>query len=75
MVGVQISVDVFLGEKNVVKSRKAVYLIGILLLVLFAVTFPDRILSILSFSQVDASSVLERTQGFIRAIKKVLPMF
>jgi len=73
--GIQISVDVVIAESDLVKSKKVVYLIGLLLLTLFAVTFPDRIPSILSSSQIDTTTVLERTHGLVKAIKKLLPTF
>ena len=73
--GIQISVDVVISESDMVKSKKVVYLLGLLLLTLFAVTFPDRIPSILSSSQIDTQTVLERTHGLVKAIKKLLPTF
>jgi len=73
--GIQISVDVVIAESDIVKSKKVVYLLGLLLLILFAVTFPDRIPSILSSSQIDTRMVLERTHGLVKAIKKLLPTF
>jgi len=72
---VQISLGTLLAENDLGKSKKTVYLIGALLLILLAVMFPDRIPSILSSSQIDAVTVSERTHGLVRAVKKLLPAF
>jgi len=71
--GIQISVDVAIAESDFVKPRKTVYLISALLLVFFAVTFPDKIPSILSSLNVNTAAVSERTQGFVKEIRKLLP--
>lgn len=70
---VQISLGVLAAENDLVKSRKAVCLIGALLLILFAVMFPDRIPSILSSSHIETMTVSERTNGLVKAVKKLLP--
>lgn len=72
---VQISLGVLVAKNDGVKSRKTVYLIGLLLLLLFAVMFPDRIPSILSSSHIDTMTVSERTHGLVKAVKKLLPAF
>jgi len=71
--GIQISVDVAIAESDLVKPRKTVYLISALLLVFFAVIFPDKIPSILSSLNVNTAAVSERTQGFVKEIRKLLP--
>jgi len=73
--GIQISVDVVIAKSDLVKSKKTVYLMSAFLLILFVLTFPDKIPSILSSSQIDATGMLERTHAFVKAIKKLLPAF
>lgn len=73
--GIQISVDVVIAESGLVKSKKEVYLISALLLAFLAVTFPDRIPSILSSLKIDTTAASERTQGFVKEIRKLLPAF
>ena len=72
---IQISIDAELTEDNLVKSRKAAYLISGLLMALFVLTAPDKIPSILSSTQIDTTKVLERTHEFINTIRKLLPAF
>jgi len=73
--GIQISVDVVIAESGLVKSKKEVYLISAFLLAFLAVTFPDRIPSILSSLKIDTTAASERTQGFVKEIRKLLPAF
>jgi len=73
--GIQISVDALVAENDLVKSRKVVYLTGVILLTVLAVTFPDKIPSFLSSLRVDITPILERTHDAIKAIKKLLPAF
>lgn len=73
--GIQISVNVVIAENDLVKPRKTIYLISALLLIFFAVTFPDRIPSILSSLNVNTAAVSERTHGFVKEIRKLLPAF
>jgi len=71
--GIQISVDFLVEESRSVRSRNAVYLIALFLLTLIAIMFPDKIPSILSSLGFDNTAVLERTQGLVRAIRRLLP--
>ena len=72
---IQISIDAELTEDNLVKSRKAAYLISGLLMALFVLTAPDKIPSILSSTHNDTTKVLERTHEIINTIRKLLPTF
>jgi len=70
---VQISLGVLAAQNDLVKSRRAVYLIGALLLILFVVMFPDRIPSILSSSHIETMTISEKTHDLVKAVKKLLP--
>ena len=72
---IQISIYAELTEDDLVKSRKAAYLISGLLMALFALTAPDKVPSILSSMQIDTTKALERTHEFINTIRKLLPAF
>jgi hypothetical protein len=72
---IQISFDAELSQDDLIKPRKAAYFVSVLLMVLFVLMAPDKIPSILSSAQFDTAKVLETTQEFVKAIRKILPVF
>lgn len=72
---IQVSFDTELAQTDAVKPRKAAYFVSVLLMALFVLTAPDKIPSIFSSIQVDTAKMVETTQEFVKALRKILLAF